>query len=122
MIINMDELSDDDPLKKAVKQIFGDELPKGDSLKYDQGKLRLDLIPTSAIRSIGAVLTHGAQKYADNTWQQVERERYVAALLRHLVDYMDDPNGVDADSGLKHIEHVLCNAVFLNHFAAKGSK
>jgi hypothetical protein len=63
------------------------------------------------------VLTYGAQKYFANSWRQVERERYVGAILRHLVAYIDDPNGVDEESGLKHIEHVLCNAAFLNEMS-----
>lgn len=94
-------------------------MDKPKPIKHDNGKLRLDLIPTSAYRSIGAVLTFGAEKYSDNTWQGVERERYVAALLRHLVAYLDDPQGKDEESGLLHSEHLLCNAMFLNHFAIK---
>ena len=84
------------------------------ALKYDGGKLRLDLIPPETYEALGRVLTYGAEKYSVNSWQFVERERYVAALLRHFVEYMKDPMSVDEESGLKHIEHVLCNAMFLN--------
>lgn len=52
-----------------------------DESKHDAEKPRLDLIPTSVYRSLGAVLTFGAVKYGANTWQGVECERYVAALL-----------------------------------------
>jgi hypothetical protein len=90
---------------------------RNQEIKADGGKLRLELIPTSTITSLGRVLTYGAQKYSANSWRQVERERYVGAILRHLVAYIDDPNGVDEESGLRHIEHVLCNAAFLNEMA-----
>lgn len=90
------------------------------SIKADGGKLRMELIPTSAYISLGRVLTHGAGKYGPNTWQQVDYKRYIGALIRHLVAFMDDPTGVDADSGLKHTEHLLANAVFLNDAVAKG--
>lgn len=40
--------------------------------------------------------------------------------MRHLVAYIDDPNGVDEESGLRHIEHVLCNAAFLNEMSLKN--
>ncbi len=85
-------------------------------MKYDEKKLRLDLIPFSAYESLGKVLTFGANKYTPNSWQMVEKNRYVAALLRHMVAYLKDPNGIDEESGLLHVEHLFCNAMFLNHF------
>ena len=84
--------------------------------KADGNKIRMELIPTSALTSMGRVLTHGAEKYGDNTWQGVEYERYIGALLRHICAFIDDPTGVDQDSGLKHTEHILANAMFLNDF------
>lgn len=90
------------------------------SKKFDGGKLRMELIPASAYIGLGRVLTHGAEKYGPNTWQDVEYERYVGALIRHLVAFLEDPTGVDADSGLTHTEHLLANAVFLNDCVAAG--
>lgn len=84
--------------------------------KQDSGKLRMDLVPTSAIESIAKVLTHGAEKYGENTWQGVSVDRYYAALLRHLMAWrngkeFDDDSG---DAKLRHIEQVLTNAAFIN--------
>lgn len=90
--------------------------------KADAGKLMMELIPTSAYRSLGAVLTYGAKKYAPNSWQKVDRERYIGALVRHLVAYLDDPNGFDEESGLRHSQHLLCNAMFLDYFAEEEQK
>lgn len=90
------------------------------SIKADGAKLRMELIPTSAYTGLGRVLTHGAIKYSPNSWQQVDYERYIGALIRHLVAFIDDPTGVDADSGLLHTEHLLANAVFLNDAVVKG--
>lgn len=90
------------------------------SLKADGEKLRMELIPTSAYIGLGRVLTYGANKYAPNSWQGVEYERYVGALIRHLVSFIDDPTGRDDESGLLHIEHLLANAVFLNDAVAAG--
>ena len=87
------------------------------SRKFDKDKLHLELIPTTCIKSLGKVLTHGAAKYGAHTWRQVEYERYIGALLRHLVAFIDDPTGIDADSGLLHSEHLLANAMFLNDYA-----
>lgn len=90
--------------------------------KADGGKPMMELIPTSAIKSLAAVLTYGAKKYEPNSWQRVERERYVGAILRHLTAYIDNPIGKDEESGLMHIEHVLCNAAFLNDMAQRQTK
>ncbi len=89
-------------------------------LKYDKDKLRMDLIPPIAFEALGRILTYGADKYTDNSWQGIEPERYRAALLRHFVAYLKDPDGVDEESGLKHIEHCFCNAMFLCYFLDKG--
>lgn len=88
--------------------------PRDQSVKADKDKLRMELIPTSALKSLARVLTFGAKKYTANSWQQVSVDRYVGALLRHLVAYLDDPYGVDEESGLPHTEHLLCNAAFIN--------
>lgn len=102
-----------DALQNAIQH-------RDQSIKADGNKLRMELIPTSALISLGRVLTHGAEKYSPNSWQNVEYERYIGALIRHLVAFIDDPNGVDSDSGLKHTEHLLANAVFLNDAVMKG--
>ena len=96
------------------------KLPERDqTAKADAGKLMLELIPQSLYRDLGAVLTHGANKYGVNTWQDVDIDRYIGALLRHLYAYREDPFGVDADSGLPHTAHLLANAVFINDIATR---
>ena len=83
--------------------------------KYDQNKTRMDLVPLSVVESIAKVLTMGAQKYAENSWQNLPDfwKRYKAALLRHLTA-IDKGELIDQESGLPHIDHVLCNAAFLS--------
>lgn len=86
-----------------------------ESKKYDNGKVRMDLVPLETVESVGKVLTFGAQKYGENSWQNLPDfwKRYKAALLRHLTA-IDKGELIDPESGLPHIDHVLCNAVFLN--------
>lgn len=83
--------------------------------KADAGKLMLELIPPEAFEALGRVLTYGAQKYGANKWQTIDdaKERYKGALLRHYVAFQREPSGKDKESGLLHIEHVFCNAMFL---------
>ena len=82
--------------------------------KRDEGKLRLTLVPTEIIRAIAAVRMFGVGKYTDpDNWKRVEKERYRDAMFRHLLAYLDDPAGMDAESGLPHLWHICTNAAFL---------
>lgn len=83
--------------------------------KYDKDKVRMDLVPLSAVENIANVLTMGANKYGENCWQDLPDfwKRYKAALLRHLTA-IDKGELIDPESGLPHIDHVLCNAMFMS--------
>ena len=84
------------------------------TVKHDKGKLRLTLVPREIIRDIARVRMYGVEKYTDpDNWRKVEVERYRDALMRHMLDYLDDPDGVDAESGLSHLSHIACNVAFL---------
>lgn len=84
-----------------------------DGLKHDGGKPMLALVPSAIIRAVGEVMTHGAEKYGKNSWRGVDPERYKHALMRHICEWLDDPYGVDKDSGLPHLWHIACNVAFL---------
>lgn len=82
--------------------------------KADESKLELRLVPREIIRNIAAVRMYGNAKYGDpENWRTVEPERYQDALYRHLLAYLDDPKGVDEESGLPHLWHLACNVAFL---------
>lgn len=82
--------------------------------KADQGKLRLTLVPRQIIREIARCRMYGSEKYKDpDNWKRVEIERYRDAAFRHFLAYLDDPQGVDEESGLPHLSHLACNVAFL---------
>lgn len=83
--------------------------------KYDNDKVRMDLVPLDTVENMAKVLTMGAEKYGENNWQELPKfwSRYKAALLRHLAA-IDKGELIDQESGLPHIDHVLCNAMFLS--------
>ena len=84
-----------------------------DEMKYDGGKPRLALVPSAAIKAIGEIMTYGADKYEEDGWKRVEPWRYRDALMRHLVEYLDDPISRDEESGFPHLWHMITNAAFL---------
>lgn len=82
--------------------------------KADAGKPQITLVPRRIIWDIAAIRMYGNQKYGDpENWRQVEPQRYKDALMRHLLKYLDDPTGVDEESGLPHLWHAACNIAFL---------
>lgn len=82
-------------------------------MKFDDAKLMYELVPPSALEGLVRILTYGAQKYAPENWRKVRPvERYYAALMRHL-EAVRKGEWLDPESGMPHMDHVMCNAMFL---------
>lgn len=82
--------------------------------KADAGKPRLTLVPRAIIWAVARIREYGNQKYKDpDNWKQVEPQRYRDAAYRHFMAYLDNPKGVDEESGLPHLWHLACNIAFL---------
>ena len=82
--------------------------------KADLGKPKLTLVPRRIIFDIARVREYGNAKYLDpDNWRTVAKERYRDAAFRHFMAYLDDPEGVDEESGLPHLWHLACNIAFL---------
>lgn len=73
-----------------VDEITGEELivtsPNGGK-KDDSGKLRFDFIVPEFLEAMAEILTPGGEKYGAYNWQGLDKERPLAALLRHLNSY-----------------------------------
>lgn len=83
--------------------------------KKDEGKVRMDLVDAAALEGLAAVLTFGAQKYADHNWRKgISNSRIMAAMLRHLMA-IQKGEYVDQESGLPHIDHAGCCWMFLSN-------
>lgn len=88
--------------------------------KYDGGKINFRALTRGLaipLRAVAAVLTYGAQKYKEDSWQTVPdgKARYEAALDRHLNDWKRG-EACDPESGLPHLAHAACNALFILWF------
>ncbi len=86
---------------------------KDEGFKNDSGKLNWTLLPFASLEGVVKVLTYGANVYGPFSWKKVEngRERYMAALIRHLVAYLEGEE-FDRDSGLPHLDHMIANLLF----------
>ena len=83
-------------------------------IKADAGKRKLSLTPGQIIYDIAEVREYGIEKYGEiNSWLGVEIERYRDAAYRHWLAYLEDPDSIDPESGIKHYKHWACNAAFI---------
>ena len=82
----------------------------------DEGKPRVDLLDPEAMLGIAGVLTFGASKYAESNWRGgIKYSRIIGSILRHLFAIMRGED-LDFESGLLHIDHLGCDAMFLSHY------
>lgn len=92
--------------------------------KYDHGKVLFRPLTRGLARSlheVARVLTFGANKYAEDSWQTVPNAvvRYENALDRHLNAWKLGES-YDPESGLHHLAHAACNVLFILWFELKG--
>lgn len=82
-------------------------------MKFDSEKPNCGLVYrgfSKALIEVARVGTFGAKKYAPDSWKGVEQERYVSALFRHLLAWLDGEK-YDNESGFNHLSHVAWNAL-----------
>lgn len=110
------------PTFKDVPQSIIDEVDKvcrpRIGQKHDAGKLRWHLMPWKEIEQVALVMEHGANKYGEFNWMNVDNpyERYFDAAMRHIVADEESPGSKDSESGLPHIAHAICCLLFMLHF------
>lgn len=88
-----------------------------EGLRFNKDKAyRPELLSPWAIEGLSAVLAFGAKKYASWNWAKgLSWSETLGSLLRHTLALMRGEE-LDPESGLPHVDHILCNAMFLSHF------
>lgn len=81
-------------------------------------------MPTRILYAIARVREFAVDnKYKDpDSWRQVEPQRYRDAMFRHLLAYINDPDGKDEESGLPHLWHLATNVAFLCELDGRKEK
>ena len=84
-----------------------------EALKFDNGKLPMDLLDPEWMEGVAQVLQFGAQKYAAHNWRKgMEWSRLYAAIQRHLNAFAKGWE-YDDETGLSHLLHASCGLMFL---------
>lgn len=94
-------------------------MPEGlkEGLKFDKGKLRMDLLPMDSLRDVAEVYTFGARKYADENWRQgISWKRIYGAILRHLSLWFLGQD-TDEESHLPHLAHAAWGLLTLLNYS-----
>ncbi len=84
-----------------------------EALKFDNGKLPMDLLDPEWMEGVAQVLQFGAQKYAAHNWRKgMDWSRLYAAIQRHLNAFAKGWE-YDDETGLSHLLHASCGLMFL---------
>lgn len=89
-------------------------------LRYNDGKLRYDLLPPDAIEELVRVYTRGAAKYAPRNWEKgMGWTTCYASLQRHAAAWASGED-FDAETRCHHMAHVAWNALAIVAYTARG--
>lgn len=89
------------------------------ALRYNEGKPKWSLVHYESIVPMIRVLEFGALKYAPDNWKKsMDLKEILNSIQRHLAKLMDGEEN-DPESGISHMGHIQCNAMFYNYHKNK---
>lgn len=113
--VSSEELLEIDPINPDFFEAL-----KNVGLRYDNGKIRLDLLPPEWEWELGEVLTYGCNKYSERNWERgMDYSKVLGPLRRHLSEFQRG-HQLDKESGRHHLVHVACNALILLSYELRG--
>ena len=87
----------------------------GQALRYNKGKKQWALVDFKSLEPMVEVLEYGCIKYSPNNWKKGMPVTQVSeSLLRHMFAFLSGEDK-DPESGIDHLGHVMCNAMFLSY-------
>lgn len=89
-----------------------DKLNSIETVRYDSGKLRYDLLEPYAIQELVRVFTKGAEKYTANNWLKggMNYSRMLGSLKRHIAAF-EQGEDIDKETLCSHMAHAAWNAL-----------
>lgn len=98
------------------------EIVPSEGKKFDQGKERIELMPSEFIFAVSDVLTFGADKYEDRNWEKgMHWSRVFGACMRHMWAWWNPlVSDKDEETGKSHLWHAACCLAFLIAYESRG--
>lgn len=108
------EIVDEKKVKIQEPEIKENSLKiNGSGSRFNENKLRYDLLPVNALTHVSKVFEFGAKKYGEYNWRKgMSWNSVVASIERHLAAFKLGED-YDKESGLLHISHLVTNGLFL---------
>lgn len=87
--------------------------------RYNEGKPKWSYVHFESLEPMIRVLEFGAKKYEPFNWQKgLDLKEILESMQRHLAKLMDGEEN-DKETGISHIGHIQCNAMFYNYHKNK---
>lgn len=88
--------------------------------RFNEGKPQWTLMDSKSMEPMIQVLMYGAKKYDRDNWKKAcpKRLDLMDSLERHSMKIISG-EAVDPESGLPHIGHLMCNAMFYSYWEQK---
>ena len=101
--------------KKGIGDVNSDA--KGSGARYNDGKADISLIPLCTLEDEARVWMYGKQKYAAWNWAKgMNWSVPLACAMRHIAAWQRGEE-LDAESGLPHLAHAMCNLRMLTLYS-----
>ena len=96
-----------------MKKVRHQRNSNAEGKKFDEGKVRVDLLPSESLFAVAEVLTFGASKYGEHNWRKgMAWSRLYAAAQRHMMKWNAGETH-DEESGKNHLAHACVNLLML---------
>lgn len=96
-----------------MKKVRHQRNSNAEGKKFDEGKIRVDLLPSESLFAVAEVLTFGASKYGEHNWRKgIAWSRLYAAAQRHMMKWNAGETH-DEESGKNHLAHACVNLLML---------
>jgi len=87
--------------------------------RHNEGKPQWSMVDFPSMEPMVRVLEFGANKYSRDNWKKgLPKEQILDSMMRHVFALASGEEN-DPESGLPHIGHIQCNAMFYAYMAKK---
>jgi hypothetical protein len=83
--------------------------------RKNEGKLKWSLVSWAALEPLVKTLMFGANKYSAHNWKQGLKYTEILDSMQRHINSFSNAEDKDKESGLDHVGHILCNAMFLSY-------